>query len=802
MLTRLRTDFVSAWKGAIGGRFASVVAVLALAVGIGASVTAAAVAYGGLLKPLPFPDADRLVALQKFYIPTNLPSGLKLAEFEQWRTRLADSLEITGYSAEESTLRGEGDARSVGIAYVVDDWFKVLQARADFGRLIDGGSSLDDVVVSREFADRESPGNPAGVLGRTFTVGPRPLRVAGVLPASFAVMDDSEVWALARGARALTITGTDDSRSYAMIARIRPGRSEASARAAALAVLASLVPDAQKAGWRLYMKSLRSALLRDSRPVLFAFLAASALVLLVACANVAMLLVNRSVARSQEFAVRIALGASRARLLGVATMETAMLAVAGSAGGWLIARAATSLLQRETGLNLPALATLSSGGTVPAGVLAAALLVVALCVFAPLVTLRHSGLATSLRSNKATFSRASRRLRGALVIAQLAMTMVLITGAGLLGRTLLAVSKSDLGLEAPQQVVEMPIPIRESVADAESQQAVLQRVLEETRRLPGVVAAGIGAALPLAEAGLVFTIRVTTTEGTVDATRAFDMVPATDGYFEALGAKLVDGRFFTAADMLSPDPICIMSESALKHLALVTKTAVGTVLNLNTPTASGPRVKPRIVGVVRDIRYSGLDAAAHGGVYILWRQLPRASAYLVVRTSGDPAALTSAITRLVHDADPSLPIRPAATLSVVVDRALAPRAARFSLVGVFAIGAALLGIVGLSGALIRSVVERQRELAIRSAVGATPRRLLLDVFRQGAALILAGIAIGLAASAFMARAVSAILYGVTAHDPLTYAATSAAVFVIAIVACYVPARRAAMADPVLLLRSE
>jgi ABC-type antimicrobial peptide transport system permease subunit len=220
------------------------------------------------------------------------------------------------------------------------------------------------------------------------------------------------------------------------------------------------------------------------------------------------------------------------------------------------------------------------------------------------------------------------------------------------------------------------------------------------------------------------------------------------------------------------------------------------------PTASGKRVKPRIIGVVRDIRYSGLDAQAHGGIYVPWQQVPLPSAFLVARTAGDPAALAATLERIVRNADPSMPVSPARTLDDVVGVALAPRAARFGLVGVFALGAALLGIVGLSGALIRSVVERQRELAIRAAVGASPRRLLTDVLRDGAILTVAGVAIGLGVSAMLSRAVAAIIFGVASRDPLTYAGTAAAVLVVALAACYLPARRAAAADPVLLLRSE
>jgi putative ABC transport system permease protein len=227
---------------------------------------------------------------------------------------------------------------------------------------------------------------------------------------------------------------------------------------------------------------------------------------------------------------------------------------------------------------------------------------------------------------------------------------------------------------------------------------------------------------------------VTTSERTVDATRAFDLVPVTDGYFEALGARVLEGRTFAAADNLSSDPVCVLSESAAKLLRLVVETAVGRQINLALPTASGQRVKPVVVGVIKDIRYSGLVAPARGGVYVPWRQLPLGSAFLVARTTGDPASLSPTLTRLVHDADPTLPIRQPVTLDRAVARAAAPRAARFSLVGVFAIGAALLAVVGLSGALIRSVVERQRELAVRAAIGATPRQLVREVLRHGGSL--------------------------------------------------------------------
>jgi predicted permease len=802
MLNRFHGDLRSAWRGVVAGRWSSLVAVVVLAVGTGASVTAAAVAYGGLLRPLPLPEGERLVTLTQVYVATSVRSGIKLHDFDRWRERLAGSLLLTAYSRERTTLRGGSAPSEVRAAYIVGNWFQVLGARSRFGRLIDDASPVDEAVVSGAFAERQSPGDPAAVIGRAFTIGTRPLRVVGVLPATFTAIGDADVWTLARGAGALRIVGTGDARYYQMVARVAPGRSLASAQADAAAALPSLVPEQQKDNWRLEMTPLRTAILGTSQPVLLAFLVAALLVLLVAGANVAMLLVNRAIARTREFAVRVALGASRTRILTIALMEAAILTAGGCIGGWWIARVAAALLQHTTGLDLPATATLPADRPIAVGAIAAGVLVLLISAGAPLIALRRAGLASALRAAATTASRGGRRLRASLVVFQLAMTVVLLTGAGLLGRTLLAASRTDLGLDARERVVTMAVPIGESTADAAGRLAIVRRILDQTRQLPGVVAAGIGGALPPSAGAVVFTIRVSTSEGTVDATRAFDLVPVTDGYFDALGARIVTGRVLRQADTLSGDPTCVLSEAALKHLALVIDTALDRTLNLALPTASGQRVKPRIVGVVRDIRYSGIDAPPHGGVYVPWQQIPLRSGFLVARTTGDPAALTAPLMRIVRDADPSMPLSPARTLDAVVDDALAPRAARFSLVGVFAVGAALLGIVGLSGALIRSVVERQRELAIRAAVGASPRRLLVEVVRDGAGLAVLGVAIGLGLSALLGRALSGIMFGVAPRDPLTYGLTAAAVMIAALAACYLPGRRAASTDPVALLRAE
>jgi predicted permease len=482
-------------------------------------------------------------------------------------------------------------------------------------------------------------------------------------------------------------------------------------------------------------------------------------------------------------------------------LETAMLASAGAVLGWWIATVATSALARQTGLGVPRFATVTLSSPVVACVSLAAVLVVLLCGAAPIVGVRQAQLATSLRAGSSTGSRQSRRFRGALVVAQLATAIVLLVGAGLLGRTLLVLTRADLGLSLPHQVLTMAVPVGESASaiDRNAQSAVLERVLADARLQPGVESAGLGSNLPPAAAQVMFTVRYVS--GGRDETTKMDMVSATDGYLDALGARVVRGRLFQASDFESEQPVAVISVTAMRHLGL-TEAVVDHDLNMQLPSASGTRVKPRVVGVIADVRYSGLDASANGGIYVLWRQIPMAQAYLVLRARGEPGALASAVSRIVRAADPSLPLASPRTLDAVIDDVLAPRHARFGLVGVYAVAAILLAVVGLSGALIRSVAERQRELAIRAAIGATPRDLVVAILRHGLLLAAMGAAIGMACALAAGRAAATVLFGVTPYDPMTYAVALATVLAIAGIASYWPARRAASANPVVLLRSE
>jgi putative ABC transport system permease protein len=794
------TDVKTAWKGVVGGRWGSLAAVLALALGIGATLTAGAVAYAGLLRPLPFANGHELVTLQKLHVPTAVASGVRLVDFDTWQSGLAGTVRVAGVSSAQVTLRNAGAPQQVQINYVTGPFFDTLGVRALAGRMINERDEFDAALVSQSFA-RRLAGSDAAAIDRTLVAGTRTLRIVGVVSDALRILGgNADVWASARSADGVMVLGDTDRREYLLIGRLQAGRSLADARADGERFLMTQTPDAQKTNWHIQAKTLRDMLMGDSRTVVLAFAAAASLVLLVACANVAMLLVNRAVSRGREFALRLALGATRGRLFTTALLEAAILATLGAALGIAFARAAITFLQQESGLDIPRVATMTSMAPIALGAVAAVCLVIVVCGVVPTLILRQRNLVVSLRAPNASGSRVSRRLRGALVVAQLATAIVLLTGAGLLGRTLLHLAKTDYGLDGPERVVALSLPIGESSRpDAASRAALIEDILQRTRRLPGVVTAGVGGNLPPAAGSIIFTVRYSSDAR--DETKKFDLVPGTDGYLDALGARVVRGRLFEPADLVSAQSVAVLSESALKHLG-GTADIVGKDLNMALPAAGGPRVKPRVIGVIKDIRYAGLDVPASGGIYILWRQAPIGRAYLIARVTRDPEAIAPAIAAVVREADPSIPLAGARTLDAEVERSLAPRSSRFGLVGVFAVAATLLAVVGLSGALIRSVMERQRELAIRSAIGATPRTLVRSVLRQGTLLAAAGIAIGVGASLLAGRAASAMLYGVSPYDPVTYAATVAGVLAVTLAACYLPARRAASVDPILLLRSE
>ncbi len=786
------TDLKDAWRGVVRGRWTSLTTVAALALGVAACVTAAAVAYAGLLRPLPFEAGDQLVSLHRVYQPTEMPSSVLLGDVEGWRTNLQGSMAVTAFATSQATIRTARGVEEVQAAYVDGRFLQVVGVDPMAGRLLE--ADTPGVALVTAGLARRLTGSVAESIGTTIVVSARSVTIVGVVPDSLAVLDAADVW-LPAG------SGQGGDLGYFLIARVHDDVSLDRARADVARAQSVLAPAGQKPGiWRTDVLPLRERLLGQTRPVLLVFLAASVLVMGVACANAALLLVNRAVARTREMAVRLALGASPWQLRRITVCEALLFSTAAVALGTVGAVTTIRTLHAETGLAIPRLATHIPIGLVASAALALWLVMVAVCATSPMLVGRFGNVTSSLRAGPGG-SRMNRRTRSALVVAQLAMCAVLLVGAGLLGRTLWQVSAADLGIDRADQVLSVAVPLNLSLnTDRVVQLSNIRLMVEQAEQLPGVVVAGFGSNLPPMTGALAFTVRYVSDDR--DASRTFDLIPVTAGYLEALGARVVEGRVFDRVELLANTHVAVVSESALRHLSPENTQRVGGDLNLRVAAPDGTRTRPQLIGVVRDIRYTGLDSEARGAIYVPWGGLAMRSGFLVARTTGDPSVVAAAVAGIVRSVDASMPPGQIRTLDEEVAHTLAPRTARFSLVGVFAAAAVALALVGLFSALIRSVVERQRELAIRAAIGASPARLLRSVLVHGVGLATLGIIAGLGTAATAGEAIAGLLHNVAARDPFTFVFTGVALFLLAVVASWLPARRAAASDPVMLLRSE
>jgi predicted permease len=535
------------------------------------------------------------------------------------------------------------------------------------------------------------------------------------------------------------------------------------------------------------------------RPLLGILVAAAVLVLLVACANVATLLVGRALARGHDLAVRLALGATRLQLVRAALAESLVLAAASSVLGVgisiiclrLFAGVARGIVPRlqDVAVDLPVLA-------VTAGV---AVVVTLLCGVAPALNAARGDFAPAFRETAATASRGARRVRATLVAAQIALSVVLLVGAGLVIRTVVRLLEQDAGIEPRGAVAARLVLSDATTFSAGDRLPFLTGLLARVRALPGVQAAGIGTALPPRSAPIQMGIRVVS-DGH-DEFRVLSLSSATPGYFAALGARLVRGRLIEERDLAGAEAVAVLSESAARHLS-PSRDIVGRQLPFSLPAPGGKPKKATVVGIVRDIKYGGLDAPASGAIYVPWPDLPGSVSHLVVRSAQRPASLGPALQRLVRELDPSVPVPDVRSIEEEMANSIADRRLRlFPAIG-FAVLAFTVALVGLSASVTRGVAERRRELAVRGALGAAPRRNLALILTHAARVMAAGVIVGLGVAAALGRTLAGILYGVTPYDPLTFAGVGVLVATAALGVCYLSARRALAIDLLQLLRSE
>ncbi len=777
-------------------RGTTALAVMAIALGVGANTALFSAVRAVLLRPLPYAHADRLVTLwernpSKVLERQRLPPARYL-EFKGQRDIFED---VAAYNFFDQNLTGIGEPDRVRVAMVAGDFFALTGAAALGGRLITPGDAAPDapavaVVSARLWRQRLGSGS---LEGRTLRLDDRPYQVIGVVPASFDLPAGADVYIPLE----IPFPESRGNRSLYTIGRLADGVDVATARARVAQVSARLESayPGTDAGWTTTLTPLADDIVGSVGPALRILMAAVGLVLLIACADVANLLLVRAAGRRRELAVRMALGASRGRLLRQLVAESLVVSVAGGVIGLVLAAWAVPLLARLgfarfDQIHLDGLVlAFTAGITLVAGLAAGA---------APALVSARGDLARALADGGRTVSSdaARRRLGSALVVAEVALAMALAAGAAVFAVSLQRVSAIDPGFRAGGVVtarVTFPRSRYPGVAAFRRFEAAL---LDRVAALPGVTAAGVVNYLPLGARDQPFNLRV---EGrpaeNAAALLSAEMRVASPGYFTAMGIPLLSGRMLDARD--GPDaPDVLVVSRAMARRFWPGGDAVGARVSLRG--ADGPWLT--IVGVVGDVAERALDGEPRPTMYLPFAQETWPNLAVVARANGDPRALAPAVVGAVRAIDPELPVYDVRRMEDYVDAALARPRFQSLLFGAFAGLALVLALAGVFGVMAYAVAERLPEMGVRLALGADPRGLLALVLGRGLRLVGAGALIGAAGAWGLLRVAAGLLVGVRADQPWLVAATAALVVAAGLAACYLPARRASRVDPVTVLR--
>ena len=789
------------------------VAVLTLALGIGANTAIFSVIDAALLRSLPYREPERLVHLWETKRSRDFEQReASYPDFLDWRAQGGEVFEgLAGYTSRPVTLADAGEATRARGAAVTANFFDLLGVTAAAGRTFvegeDGLQSKPVAVISHGFWRRRFGGERSAV-GREVALNGQAYTVVGVLPSdfNFALLGDAEVWT------PLAVTPDVASRRYMhwlkVVGRLKQGVTHEAAQAH-LATLAARIerddPGAH-AGAGLRAVELQEEFVGPVRPVLFVLLGAVGFVLLIACTNVANLLLARSAARRKEVAVRAALGASRWRVVRQLLTESVLLSLAGGAAGLVLAlwgvEALVALIPAAQLAQMPYLQSLSLNRDVLVFATVLSLLTGVLFGLTPALSASRADLQGALKEGgRNTVSRGGRRLRDLLVVAEVALALMLLVGAGLLMKSLVVMLRVDPGFDTRNLLtlrVALP-PVR--YAEDGRATRFYDEVLRRVSSVPGVRGAALTSNLPLAGDGGTGTPQVVGRQTPAAELTEAHLRTVSANYFEVLGIPLVKGRAFAERD-----------DATTPTVLLVNKTYAERVFPGEDPV--GQRVTFKftgekqfeIVGVVGEEKVTSLDARTTPVVYFHSRQDSYFdSAALVMRTdANDPLALASAVRGEVRALDPEVPVYAVQSLEQMVANSRAAFMRRYPayLTGIFACVALLLALVGIYGVVSYSVAQRTHELAVRVALGARGRDVLRLVLGHGLLLALAGIVLGALGALALTRLISGMLFGVSAADPAVYGLVALLLAAVALLACLLPARRAMKVDPMVALRYE
>jgi predicted permease len=780
---------------------AALAAVLTIALGTGANTAVFAVAYGVLFRPLPCPEPSRIVVVS-FHAPNGNEFGIPLTEIEDWQRRVR-AFEATGaYNVTELTIRGIGEPRLVRTGLVTPSFFDVLRVAPRVGRSPSASDPDEWIILGTRLTGEpvQSAQSGARLLGSSVMAGDRSFRVSAVMAPEFGFpAEDVAAWIPAAPlSRIHLASGKEIPRSFRLMGRLKDGVTIEQARDDAQRAFSEVATTRKDRG-TTQLRTLDDVLFGQVRPILNALVAAAILVLLVACGNVATLLVSRGVARNRDLAVRLSLGASSWQLARGALAESLLIAAVGSALGIALALACVRLFVRTaTGL-VPRLDAIAVDLPVLAATVLVALGATLICGLAPAIHAIRSDIVPAFRGPRAGASRGARLTRRALIVAQIALSTVLLSGAGLIARTLFGLMSDRAGADPDRALVVKLMLADTPRFDLASRMPAIREVLQTVRALPGVEHAAIGTNVPPRVSQILFSVEVVSNGQSEN--HSVYLASVSSDFFEALGTRVLEGHGIDEADEQRDGPVIVLSESAARLLS-PGKSLVGRELPWPLPAGAGKGRRPLVVGVVPDVKYGGLDAPAFAAIYTRWVDLPASVGHLLVRTAGDPALLASTLRKTLRNADPSLAVTDIRTLRQEYATSIADRRIRLIPAAGFAALAIAVALVGLGGLLARAVTERRRELAIRTVLGASPGGAIGIIVREGILLATAGVILGLGAGAGAARWLGSLLYGVSPLDPFTFGGVALFVTAAALLTSFLSARRAARIEPLELLRAE